>query len=216
MSQTLLLQNDGNWLDWSDLPRPIAPTIATPDDRPYRLYRFLTEVEDILLATDDPQTQLQRIIPLVQQLLEQSPWLYFNPLMPDPVTGWAVETLYDEPDFPLTVQLVAWAPGSVSPIHNHGAWAIVALLQGEETNYVWQRSATTAHPNDPRSVGDHRIAQSSERTLTSGDIVGILPAAIHQIQAGHTRPTISFNLYGPTDYSARYEFDPNAHTASNF
>jgi predicted metal-dependent enzyme (double-stranded beta helix superfamily) len=212
MSQTLLLQNDGNWLDWSDLPQPIAP----PDDRPYRLYRFLTDVEDILLATDDPQTQLQRIIPLVPQLLEQSPWFYFNPLTPDPVTGWAVETLYDEPDFPLTVQLVAWAPGSVSPIHNHGAWAIVALLQGEETNYVWQRSPSNTHPD--------RITQSSDRTLTSGDLLGILPAAIHQIQAGHDgqrpaesrRPTISFNLYGPTDYSARYEFDPNAHTATEF
>jgi predicted metal-dependent enzyme (double-stranded beta helix superfamily) len=203
MSTIQLLQNDGTWHDRSDLIRPnIDP------DRPYRLYRFLTEVEDILLTIDDAEIQLVQIIPLVQQLLEQSPWFYFNPLTPDPATGWAVETLYDEPEFPLTLQLVAWAPGSTSPIHNHGCWAIVALLQGDEINRVWHRSATAAHPD--------QLTPAPAQTLTSGDILGILPDAIHQIEATADRPTISFNLYGPTNYADRYEFDPIAHTAHNF
>jgi predicted metal-dependent enzyme (double-stranded beta helix superfamily) len=199
MNPIYLLQDDGHCRNWSDLA-PIAPD----PDRPYRLYRFLTEVEDILAQTPDPETQLAQIIPRVQCLLEQSPWFYFNPLTPDPETGWAVETLYDEPEFPLTVQLVAWAPGSQSPIHNHGAWAIVALLQGAETNHFWQQTA----PDQLHPTG--------QQTLTSGDILGILPAAIHQIQTEGDRPTISFNLYGPTDYADRYEFDPQTHRAQNF
>jgi predicted metal-dependent enzyme (double-stranded beta helix superfamily) len=208
MSAIHLLQNDGTWCDRSDLVLD-RESSAIHADRPYRLYRFLTEVEDILLTIDDPETQLVQIIPLVQRLLEQSPWFYFNPLTPDPVTGWAIDTLYDEPEFPLTLQLVAWAPGSTSPIHNHGCWAIVALLQGEEINRVWYRSPTDEYPS--------RLTPASAQTLTSGDILGILPAAIHQIEAASAdRSTISFNLYGPTNYADRYEFDPIAHTATQF
>jgi predicted metal-dependent enzyme (double-stranded beta helix superfamily) len=203
MNPIYLLQNDGHCRSWSDL----APIVTDPD-RTYRLYRFLTEVEDILAQTPDPETQLAQIIPRVQQLLEQSPWFYFNSLTPDPATGWAVETLYDEPEFPLTIQLVAWAPGSISPIHNHGAWAIVALLQGHEINHIWHRSPTADHPD--------RLTPGPTQTLASGDILGILPAAIHQIQTEGDRPTISFNLYGPTNYADRYEFDPTTHTAQNF
>ncbi|MBE9028591.1 cupin [filamentous cyanobacterium LEGE 11480] len=202
MPNTYLLENNGQCIDWPDLPAP------PPIDRQYRLYRFLTEIEDILIATPEPEAQLKQIIPRVQQLLEQSPWLFFDPLQPDPEKGWEVQMLYDEPEFPLTVQIVAWEPGSQSPIHNHGAWGIVAMLQGEEKNTFWQRSATSEHP--------HRITQIGHQNLACGDIIGILPDAIHHITALGDQPTVSFNLYGATDYNARYEFDPHQHTAQIF
>lgn len=202
MSQIYLLQNDGHTQDWSDLAAPPG------HDRQYRLYRFLTEVEDILAQTANPEAQLRAIMPHVRQLLEQSPWFFFDPLQPDPQKGWEVQMLYDEPEFPLTVQLVAWMPGSISPIHNHGAWGIVAMLQGKETNTFWQRSPTPQHPE--------RIQPIGEQTLGCGDMIGILPDAIHAIQAISDEPTVSFNLYGPTNYEERYEFDPVTHTASLF
>lgn len=202
MTQIHLLQNNGQCVDWSDLPT------LPQSDRPYRLYRFLTEVEDILLTTNDPQAQLRQVMPRVQQLLEQSPWFFFNPLQPDPKTGWAVQMLYDEPAFPLTVQLVAWAPGAESPVHNHGTWGIVAMLQGEEENTFWQRSSTPEQP-------DH-ITQVGQQRLSAGDMIGILPEAIHRVKAVSQQPTISFNLYGETDYNARYEFNIADHTATIF
>jgi len=100
--------------------------------RPYRLYRFLTDLEDVLERLTDDQLRLKAIAPLVRQLLNSAEWLQILPLQPDPDTGWAVTMLYDEPFFPLTVQLVAWAPGMASPIHNHASWGLVALLNGQE------------------------------------------------------------------------------------
>ena len=104
---------------------------------PYRLYRFLTDLEDVLNQVTDDQLRLQAIAPLVRQLLNSAEWLQILPLQPDPDTGWAVTMLYDEPFFPLTVQLVAWAPGMASPIHNHASWGLVALLSGQEKNTFW-------------------------------------------------------------------------------
>jgi predicted metal-dependent enzyme (double-stranded beta helix superfamily) len=175
---------------------------------PYRLYRFLTDLEDVLERIQDDRLRLQAICPLVRRLLTSSDWLQITPLDPDPETGWEVLMLYDEPFFPLTVQLVAWAPGVTSPIHNHACWGLVALLSGQEKNTFWQRSPTAEFPDRIEPVGD--------RLLDPGDILCLMPEAIHQVEAIGKEPTISFNLYGETDYDRRFEFDPIQGTATNF
>jgi predicted metal-dependent enzyme (double-stranded beta helix superfamily) len=43
-----------------------------------------------------------------------------------------------------------------------------------------------------------------------------MPDAIHSVEAIGDEPTISFNLYGETDYDQRFEFDPVTCTAKNF
>ncbi|MBD2329305.1 cupin [Alkalinema sp. FACHB-956] len=176
--------------------------------QPYRLYRFLTDLEDILATVSDDRLRLQAICPLVRTLLNSSSWLTFTALQPDPKTGWNVLMLYDEPLFPLTVQLVSWAPGITSPIHNHATWGLVALLSGQENNTVWQRSPTPELPD--------RIQPVTNRVLAPGDILCFMPEAIHQVEAIGDQPTISFNLYGETNYNQRFEFDPLQGTATTF
>jgi predicted metal-dependent enzyme (double-stranded beta helix superfamily) len=175
---------------------------------PYRLYRFLTDLEDILEQIQNDRSRLQAICPLVRKLLDSSSWLQIPLLEPDPETGWAVQMLYDEPFFPLTVQLVAWAPGTVSPIHNHGSWGLVALLSGQEKNTFWQRSPTAKFPDKIETAGDI--------VLAPGDILCLMPEAIHHVESLGDEPTISFNLYGETEYDRRFEFDAIKGTAQNF
>jgi predicted metal-dependent enzyme (double-stranded beta helix superfamily) len=177
-------------------------------DKPYRLYRFLTDVEDIVDRESDDRVRLQQICPLVRRLLTSCEWLQLNFLSPDPATGWAVQILYDEPDFPITIQTVVWSPGTASPVHNHATWGIVALLDGHERNTFWQRSPTPQLPDN--------IVPTGDRTLTPGDMLCLMPDAIHQIVALGDEPTVSFNLYGATDEARRFEFDPCHATAKLF
>jgi predicted metal-dependent enzyme (double-stranded beta helix superfamily) len=177
-------------------------------DRPYRLYRFLTDLEDILERVKDDQVRLNLIRPLVRRLLNSSEWLQLNFSPPDPTTGWSVLMLYHEPDFPITIQTVVWTPGSVSPIHNHATWGIVALLSGQEKNTFWQRSPTSARPDRIQPVGD--------RLLQPGDILTLMPDSIHQVEVIGGEPTISFNLYGETRFDQRFEFDIHHQTAHTF
>jgi predicted metal-dependent enzyme (double-stranded beta helix superfamily) len=116
--------------------------------------------------------------------------------------------LYKEPNFPLTVQMVTWLPGNVSPIHNHATWGIVALISGEEKNTFWRCSPTPQSPN--------RIELVGEKILLPGDIIGFMPDTIHSVESIGDEPTISFNVYGITNFEERFEFDPLKHTATNF
>lgn len=188
--------------------RGFFPNGDAPTAEPYRLYRFLTDLEDILNQESDDGSRIQRIAPLVRTLLTSSDWLQFEYTDPSPKTGWAVKMLYREPTFPLTVQMVSWSPGQVSTIHNHATWGIVALIRGTEKNTFWRRSPTSDHPDRIETVG--------EQILVPGDIIGFTSGAIHCVEALEDEPTISFNLYGITDYPNRFQFDAIAQTARNF
>ncbi|WP_322879147.1 cysteine dioxygenase family protein [Pseudocalidococcus azoricus] len=196
------------WANAAGICQPLVGQLTPLANSPLRLYRFLTHVEDILLTVQEDEQRLQLLCPLVQRLLADSPWLAWPDLVPDPVLGWGVQTLYDEPFYPLTVQRVAWSPGAKSPIHNHGAWGIVAMLDGQEQNTFWQDSPAAAIPP--------QLEPGVTLTLSPGDILGLMPETIHHVEALSPHPTLSFNIYGETNYDQRWEFDPLNGTASLF
>lgn len=200
-NRNLLVTDEGivRSLDVQELPEPTQT---------YRLYRFLTELEDLLATETDDAKRLSAIAPKVRQLLVSSYWLQMEYKEPDPKTGWGVKFLYREYQFPLTVQMVAWSPGSQSTIHNHATWGVVAMLGGHETNRIWRRNPTMEHPD--------QIELVEEVTLAPGDIITFMPGAIHQVEPSSDEPTISFNLYGVTDRQQRYVFNPQKSTAELF
>ncbi|WP_414551747.1 cupin [Anabaena sp. CCY 0017] len=207
LSQDWLVTDDGKCETWEQSPDDLELLTSQ-----YRLYRFLTDLEDILHKCQSDASgersyrlRLQAICPLVRRLLTSSEWLQGEYLEPNPETGWSVLTLYDEPDFPLTVQTVAWLPGKVSPIHNHATWGVVALISGEEKNTIWRRTDQNGS-----------IEKAGDIILNPGEIIGFMPDAIHHVEALGDEPTISFNLYGETNYQQRFEFDPVTGTAKNF
>jgi predicted metal-dependent enzyme (double-stranded beta helix superfamily) len=189
--------------------------LALPE-KPYRLYRFLTELEDILNTVADNCDRIRAIAPLVRKLLTSSYWLQMEFTDPPADPGWSVQFLYDEYEFPLTVQMVAWLPGHVSPIHNHSTWGIVALVSGQEKNQFWRRVSQGEAPPTPTPEYPSRIEYVGEKILVPGEIIGFTPDAIHSLEVLGEEPAITFNLYGVTDYSQRFEFDPVTHTAKNF
>ncbi|MEH2211690.1 cupin [Nostoc sp.] len=174
----------------------------------YRLYRFLTEVEDVLNSRDDEVSCLPEIRMLVRRLIVNSYWVRSQRLEPSPKTGTSVLLLYDELGFPLTVQTVTFAPGTRSNIHNHGTWGIVAVLKGQEKNTFWRRT------NSPEF--QDKIEATGEVTLSPGDIISFTPDAIHCVEAVGDEPTVTFNIYGETDPNERFEFDPIKYSAKNF
>ena len=196
-----LVTDDGTHRSFGN-PETIEPS------QYYRLYRFLTELEDILEIFHDDISRLEAITPLVRKLLVSSYWLQMEYHNPDPNTGWSVNFLYREYGFPLTVQMVTWLPGHQSTIHNHGSWGIVALVGGQERNRLWRRAPQPNHPDHLEPVDDI--------ILNPGDVVALTANAVHSVEPLGDEPTVSFNLYGAANFSDRYEFDLATHTAKPF
>jgi predicted metal-dependent enzyme (double-stranded beta helix superfamily) len=174
----------------------------------YRLYRFLTEVEDVLNNVEDETKYLPELRKLVRRLIINSYWVKTQTPEPDPKNGTSVLLLYDELGFPLTVQTVTFLPGTKSNIHNHGTWGIVAILKGQEKNTFWHRNPTPENPD--------QIEQIEELDLYPGDLISFTSETIHQVQATGKEPTITFNIYGETDPEKRFEFNIKNNIAKKF
>jgi len=174
----------------------------------YRFYRFLTEIEDVINQASDDSSCLPEIRRLVRQLTLNSYWIQTQYLEACPKTGVSVLLLYDEIGFPLTVQTVTFAPGTMSNIHNHGTWGVVAVLKGREKNTFWRK---TNNPEFP-----HEIEQVGEEILQPGDIISFTPNAIHSVESVGDEPTITFNMYGETVSANRFEYNLAKATAKNF
>ncbi|MEM1392549.1 MAG: cupin domain-containing protein [Cyanobacteria bacterium P01_A01_bin.80] len=199
-----------DWLVTSDGKYQACKSARTWDliTENYRLYRFLTELEDILKKELDENDYLAEIRQLVRRLLINSYWIKTQHPKPDTKTGTSVKLLYDELGFPFTVQTVTFTKGAQSNIHNHGIWGIVAVLKGQEKNIIWKRNPTVEYPD--------KIESAAEIILNPGDIISFVPGAIHSVEAISDEPTVTFNLYGETRSKERFEFDTVNHTAKNF
>lgn len=174
---------------------------------PYYLHRFLTEVEDVLNEGYNEIQCLDALRVIVRRLILNSYWLRTQkPELAD--TGIPALMLYDELGYPLTVQTSLAKPGTVSTIHNHGNWGIVAILGGEESNTVWRRVPDAKFP--------HRVEPVGDIILLEGDIICFTSDAVHSVKAIGEEPTFSFSLYGETFHSRRFEYDTIAHSAKNF
>lgn len=190
----------------------ICPTPREWDllETPYYFYRFLTEVEDSLKqATLKQQCDgLPTLRQLVRKLVLNSYWLRTQrPELSQSMTA-AILNLYDESGYPLTAQIETLIPGAMSPVHNHGTWGIVAVLQGQEKNMLWRRAP------DPESPD--KIVCVAEKIVEYGDVISFVPEAIHCVQAIGEEPLVTFNLYGETQPHKRFEFDPITHCAKHY
>ncbi|NJO20011.1 MAG: hypothetical protein HC838_08075 [Spirulinaceae cyanobacterium RM2_2_10] len=90
-------------------PLPVEDCELLDLKEPYRLYRFLTDLEDILDSVPDDRERLLLICPLVRRLLADSSWIQLAGVPPDAKKGWSVTMLYDGTRF--TSRPCRWSPG---------------------------------------------------------------------------------------------------------
>ena len=197
--------------DWMVTDNGQVQACATPREwnlleTPYHFHRFLTQVEDVLKEALDEDNCLPAIRHLVRKLALNSYWLQTQ--HPSTLSDVAIQTLYDEIGYPLTVQTNTYPPGAVSPVHNHGTWGVVTLLKGQEKNTFWQRTPTPEFKD--------KVTPVEEKIFHPGDVISFSPGAIHCVEAVGETPLVTFNLYGETHSKERFEFDPKTHQARNF
>jgi predicted metal-dependent enzyme (double-stranded beta helix superfamily) len=122
-----------------------------------------------------------------------------------------VHLLHEEADHSLAVFAIAWLPGRGAPPHNHGAWAVVAGVDGLETNTFWQRLDDGSRP------GYAEISKNGEKVFGPGEVVAFLPHDIHSVTNETPAVTVSLHVYGKhLNYTARSQYDATARTETPF
>lgn len=88
----------------------------------------------------------------------------------------------------MTLLKVRFPNGRRTPPHDHGTWAMILLLSGEEKNTLYRRE-----PQGLRRAG--------EATLTRGAILPMLAETVHVAECVGDVPAVGLHVYGADIFS---------------
>ena len=95
--------------------------------------------------------------------------------------GNAGQVFYRSPQ--ITLLKVCFPAGRRTPPHNHGTWATILQLSGEEKNTLYRRE-------------NGRLRKAGEMTLTRGAILPMPAETVHVAQCRSNVPAIGLHVYG--------------------
>ena len=95
--------------------------------------------------------------------------------------GNARQVFYRAPN--LTLLKVCFPRGRRTPPHDHGTWATILLLSGEEKNTLYRRE-------------DGTLRRAGEAALTAGSILSMRQDTVHVAECLSASPAIGLHVYG--------------------
>ena len=97
------------------------------------------------------------------------------------VGGNARQVFYRSPN--LNLLKVCFPPGRRTPPHDHGTWATILLLSGEEKNTLYRRENGT-------------LRKAGEVTLARGVVLPMRADTVHVAECIGSAPAIGLHVYG--------------------
>ena len=118
--------------------------------------------------------------------------------------------LYQAPDDGLLIVLGAWQSGHGVPPHDHGTWAVVVGIEGNERNTLWRRLDDGGQPG-------HAEIEAQEATLVSPGVVFAMAGDdIHSVRNDGEDVSYTPHVYGRNlESTGRRQYDPEAKTVQN-
>jgi predicted metal-dependent enzyme (double-stranded beta helix superfamily) len=126
---------------------------------------FLAACRAVVANIPDPADRVTAIAPLMLDLLRDTPaFLRPEHYREDP-THYARNAIYICPDGELSLFALVWRPGQWTPVHDHGSWGVVGVVEGllEERAYM---------------SADGEIHGDAEIRLRRGGVVLLNPGAV--------------------------------------
>ena len=103
----------------------------------------------------------------------------------DPV-GYQSHLLHAESDGSFSIAVMVWLPGQETPIHDHVAWCVTAVLQGREYEEIFVLAD-----------GGRALALAASNVNPPGSVSGFAPPGdIHRVRNTGDTVAISMHVYG--------------------
>ena len=105
----------------------------------------------------------------------------------------------------MTIYAICWHPGHYTPVHDHGTWGVVGVLQGN----LFEHQMACVYQNEAEEI--YRLTPAGVTLLSKGAVNTFVPEPDHIHRSGVPLtgvPTASLHLYGRvmTHYHA-YDMD---------
>jgi len=144
----------------------------------------------------DPADCVLALAPLMLDLIDQSGTFLEPRHLVGSAAGYTRNLIFDAPDASLSLYAIVWLPGQWTPVHDHGSWGVVGVVEGvlEERSYV------RLSP-DRGADADIDLVRGGTVLLARGAVTSFVPNPDHihvtGVPAERAR-AVSLHLYGRT------------------
>ncbi len=158
------------------------------------LHGFITACRRVIADTSDAADRVTAIAPLMLGLVQGGVgFLRAEHYREDPA-HYARNAIYICPDGELSLFALVWLPGQWTPVHDHGSWGVVGVVEGllEERAYI------SAH-GEIFGDADIRLRRGGVVLLNPGAVTTFVPNPdhIHMTGVATVRGRcVSLHLYG--------------------
>lgn len=163
---------------------PPNPSQALPG-----LPELVDRCRQALVGEPSPEDAVEQLVPILRDLIARGG-------DPDAFScsdeGYTRHLIHEQQDPPFSLYTMVWRPGQWTPVHDHGAWGIVGVLEGElhEESYC---------PASACGEDDAGLRCHARVTLSPGSVVGFTapPDLVHRSGSpAKGARTVSLHLYG--------------------
>jgi 3-mercaptopropionate dioxygenase len=142
----------------------------------------------------EPADCVLALAPMMLELIEQAGSFLEPRHYRSDTRGYARNLIFDLPDDSLSLYSIVWLPGQWTPVHDHGSWGVVGVVEGvlEERSYV------RLSPDRGADEGIE-LVRGGTVLLRHGAVTSFVPNPdhIHVTGAPAERPrVVSLHLYG--------------------
>ncbi len=102
------------------------------------LKNFIEQANTLTRDRSEPADCVLALAPLMLALVESAPTFLEPQHFQSHPEHYSRNLVYDAPDASLSLYTIVWSPGQWTPVHDHGSWGVVGVIEGvlEERSYV--------------------------------------------------------------------------------
>jgi predicted metal-dependent enzyme (double-stranded beta helix superfamily) len=178
------------------------------------LHRFIIAATGIVRESTDATVKIKQLREPYAELLRDPEWLpdeFKQPsastTMGDGIASWL---LYRSELKDLSLSTLVVAPGLSTPVHNHLAWGLVGLYEGDQEEEEYELDDDHHHDTQP-ALNPLRLR--TRRLLKEGDFYELVPPwnDVHRVRTISAGPSISLHLLAnDIGCVVRQKFDPES------
>ncbi|MBI1774298.1 MAG: cysteine dioxygenase [Proteobacteria bacterium] len=161
-------------------------------DRP--LGAFIDSCRGVIAEHRDAADRVTEIAPLMQRLVAGAAGFLENRHLISNPSHYARNAIYICPSGDLSLFALVWLPGQWTPVHDHGSWGVVGVVEG-----VLEERAYMAADGEINADSGIRLRRGGIVLLNAGAITTFVPNPDHihmtGVAAGRER-CVSLHLYG--------------------
>jgi 3-mercaptopropionate dioxygenase len=180
------------------------------------LRAFIHEIREVMSSSESRTEALRKMRAPFARLLANREWLPINYRLPTERSGMGggigTWLIYRSADRSLSLSSLVVVPGAVTPVHDHLAWGLVGLYEGQQEERVYQKVASASEEHC-------ELELLTVNQLKVGDFYELLPPEndIHSVKTTSQVTSVSLHLLG-RDIGCvwRHSYDPEHGTVRPF